>query len=61
MRVGKLLSVSYDTNTQKILNPTNGMLRTKMALADSVASTSGTIVSQDTDVSVSVSAVFEIK
>lgn len=61
MRVGKLLSVSYDTNTQESLNPTNGMLRTKMALADSVASTSGTIVSQDTDVSVSVSAVFEIK
>ena len=57
-----LISVSYGTNTSDSATPTNGLLRTKMVMASSVADTaSGTIVSRDTDVSVSVSAVFEIK
>lgn len=61
MRAGKLLSVSYGANTDGIAHPTNGLLRTKMVAASAMADASGTIVSRDTDVSVSVSAVFEIK
>ncbi len=61
VQVGKILSLSYNTNAQEVLNPTNGLLRTKIASADSVASASGTIVSRNSDVSVSVSATFEIK
>jgi uncharacterized protein YggE len=61
-RAGRLISVSYGTNTSDSATTTNGLLRTKMVMASSVADTaSGTIVSRDTDVSVSVSAVFEIK
>ena len=62
-RAGELISVSYNTNANDSVAPTNGLLRTKMVMAASVADTSatGTIVSRDTDVSVSVSAVFEIK
>ena len=56
--VGKLLSVSYDTNANDIARPENGLMRTKMS---AMVDTGGTIVSRDTDVSVSVSAVFEIK
>ncbi|MBQ1997673.1 MAG: SIMPL domain-containing protein [Alphaproteobacteria bacterium] len=62
-RAGELISVSYNTSANDSVTPTNGLLRTKMVMAASVADTSatGTIVSRDTDVSVSVSAVFEIK
>lgn len=61
-RAGRLISVSYGTNTSDSATPTNGLLRTKMVMASSVAdAAAGTIVSRDTDVSVSVSAVFEIK
>lgn len=61
-RAGRLISVSYGTNTSDSAMPTNGLLRTKMVMASSVAdAAAGTIVSRDTDVSVSVSAVFEIK
>lgn len=62
-RAGELISVSYNTSANDSVAPTNGLLRTKMVMAASVADTSatGTIVSRDTDVSVSVSAVFEIK
>ena len=59
--VGKLLSVSYGTNANDIARPENGLMRTKMAAASAMVDTGGTIVSRDTDVSVSVSAVFEIK
>ena len=59
--VGKLLSVSYGTNANDIARPENGLMRTKMVAASAVVDTGGTIVSRDTDVSVSVSAVFEIK
>ncbi len=64
-RVGKLLAVSYGTSN--VIQPrASNFLRAsaKMAMAevamDSVA-TGGAIVSKDTEVSVSVSAVFEIK
>jgi hypothetical protein len=61
-RAGRLISVSYGANASDSVTPTNGLLRTKMVMAASVADTAtGTIVSRDTDVSVSVSAVFEIK
>lgn len=59
MRAGRMLSVSYVSDTNDIAYPANGMLRTKMVAASAVAD--GAIVSRDTDVSVSVSAVFEIK
>lgn len=60
-RTGKMLSVSYGANSDSLAQPTNGLLRTKMVTAAAVVDTSGTIVSRDTDVSISVSAVFEIK
>lgn len=61
-RAGRLISVSYGTNASDSVAPVNGLLRTKMVMASSVADTAtGTIVSRDTDVSVTVSAVFEIK
>lgn len=59
-RAGELISVSYNTSANDSVTPTNGLLRTKMAIVTDSAVT-GTIVSRDTDVSVSVSAVFEIK
>ena len=61
-RAGRLISVSYGTNAPDSVVPINGLLRTKMVMASSVAdNAAGTIVSRDTDVSVVVSAVFEIK
>ena len=60
-RAGKLLSVSYGTGSDNVAQPVNGLLRTKMVATAAMVDTSGTIVSRDTDVSVSVSAVFEIK
>ena len=59
--VGKLLTVSYGTNANDIARPENGLMRTKMVATSAMVDTGGTIVSRDTDVSVSVSAVFEIK
>ena len=59
-RAGRLLSVSYGNSNQS--TPENGLLRTKMVTASAMADTAtGTIISKDTDVSVSVSATFEIK
>ncbi len=60
-RTGKLLSVSYGANSDNVAQPVNGLLRTKMVATATMGDASGTIVSRDTDVSVSVSAVFEIK
>ncbi|MDO4423925.1 MAG: SIMPL domain-containing protein [Pseudomonadota bacterium] len=62
MRVGKMLSVSYGTQMAESAVPTYGLMRTKMALNDAVAmDAAGTIVAKDAEVSVSVSAIFEIK
>ncbi len=58
---GKMLSVSYGTNTNNSEYPVPKLMRSNMILADSAADASGTIVAKDTDVSVSVSAIFEIK
>lgn len=61
-KAGKLLSVSYNTNADNIAQPTGDLMRTKLTSASvAMDSVAGTIVSRDTDVSVSVSAVFEIK
>ncbi len=61
-RAGKMLSVAYGTNTSSTTIPVN-LLRSKMVMTESASAfdTSGTIVATDTDVAVSVSAVFEIK
>ena len=63
-RAGKMLSVSYETiggNTtyQNIAPRVLGA--GKMAVAEMALDTGGSLVSKDTDVSVSVSAIFEIK
>lgn len=58
---GKLLSVSYGTTADDVVGPENGLMRTKMVATSAMVDAGGTIVSRDTDVSVSVSAVFEIK
>ena len=60
-KAGKLLSVSYGANSDSIAQPTNGLLRTKMVATAAMGDASGTIMSRDTDVFVSVHAVFEIK
>lgn len=60
-RAGRLISVSYNTNTDDSAVPTNGLLRTKMITASAADGAAGTIVTRDSDVTVSVSAVFEIK
>lgn len=62
-RAGKLLSVEYVPASGGVVRPTANFLRSaKMAVAeDAVAYSAGGIVSQDTEVSVTVSATFEIK
>lgn len=61
MRAGKLLSVSYGTDTMDSGVPAN-LMRTKLVTASAMdTAMGGTIVAKDTDVSVSVNAVFEIK
>ena len=58
---GKMLSVSYGTGTHNSEYPVPKLMRSNMILAESAADASGTIVAKDTDVSVSVNAIFEIK
>lgn len=61
-QVGKMLSVSYGTQTTDVAVPAYGLMRTKMNVAEAAAmDTAGTIVGKDAELSVSVSAVFEIK
>lgn len=62
-RAGKMLSVEYGASTSSVTRPTSNFLRSaKMAIAeDAVAYTGGGIVAQDTQVTVNVSAVFEIR
>jgi len=62
-RAGKMLAVEYGANTTSIVRPTANFLRSaKMAVTeDAVAYSGGGIVAQDTQVTVKVSAVFEIK
>lgn len=63
-RVGKMLSVAYGTQTSDVMHTTSsGLLRNAKATIESAAAfdAGGTIVARDTDVAVSVSAIFEIK
>ena len=61
-RAGKLLAVSYGTQTGDVARPTSGNLMRAAKLEVAAAmDAAGTIVSRDTDVSVNVSAVFEIR
>lgn len=56
---GKLLSVSYGTDTSYDMDLAYPTLR--MAKSTPAINTTGTIVSKDTDVTVTVNAIFEIK
>lgn len=62
-RAGKILSLEYGASAASVARPTANFLRSaKMAVAeDAVAYSAGGIVAQDTQVTVNVSAVFEIK
>ncbi|MDE5615713.1 MAG: SIMPL domain-containing protein, partial [Alphaproteobacteria bacterium] len=62
-RAGKMLAVEYGAQTASIARPTSNFLRSaKMAMTeDAVAYSGGGIVAQDTQITVNVSAVFEIK
>lgn len=63
-QAGKLVSVSYNANTTSSIQPrASNFLATsaKMAVADEAAFSAGSIVAKDTEVSVSVSATFDIK
>lgn len=62
-RAGKMLAVSYGTQTGDVVRPTSNLMRAMGAKleATAVMDAGGTIVSRDTDVSVGVSAIFEIR
>ncbi len=59
-RAGKMLAVSYGTKTDDVAYPTPGLMRSKIATTAAVDA-AGTIVARDTQIAVSVSAVFEIR
>ena len=60
-KAGKLLSISYGTNAMDAATPIN-LMRSKITAAAAMdTATAGSIVAKDTDVAVSISAVFEIK
>lgn len=60
-RAGKMLAVSYGTQTGDVVRPTSNLMRGAKLEAAAVMDATGTIVSRDTDVSVGVSAIFEIR
>ena len=62
-RAGKLLSVSYDNTSYNERPMANYRLMAakSVAMADEAIATGGSIVSKDTEITVSVSATFEIK
>ena len=60
-RVGKLLAVSYGQSDSHDVISTANFRVAKAALADTGNYTAGVIAGKDTDISVSVSATFEIK
>ncbi len=61
-RAGKMLAVSYGATQNDVVRPTANFLRSaKMAVTEDAAFSGGGIVSKDTELSVTVSAVFEIK
>ncbi|MBO7066680.1 MAG: SIMPL domain-containing protein [Alphaproteobacteria bacterium] len=61
-RAGRMLSVSYETsNNNTMYRNIAPLMMAKGAVAESAMDVGGSLVSKDTDVSVSVSATFEIK
>ena len=62
-RAGKMLSVSYETSggTSAVYKNVATRAMALGAVAESALDTGGSLVSRDTDVSVAVSAVFEIR
>lgn len=60
---GKMISVSYGASISPAPRPTANFLRSsaKVAMAEVAMDTAGSLVAKDSEVSVSVSAVFEIK
>jgi uncharacterized protein YggE len=59
--IGKLISATYGTASAAPIAPTNFLRSAKMEVMRDTAYADGGLVSKDTDVSVSVSAIFEIK
>lgn len=62
-RAGRMLSVAYNTSVASYERPVANFVRmsAKMESADAAIATGGSLVSKDTEVSLTVSAVFEIK
>lgn len=60
-RAGKMLAVSYGSQTGDMVHPASNLMRGAKLEAVAVMDAAGTIVSRDTDVSVGVSAVFELR
>ena len=60
-RAGKMLAVSYGTQTGDVVRPASNLMRGAKLEAAAVMDAAGTIISRDTDVSVGVSAIFEIR
>lgn len=61
MRAGKLLSVSYGNISGESVYPVSNLMRAKATMLDTSFDAGGTLVTSDTDVSVSITATFEIK
>ncbi|MBE6458039.1 MAG: DUF541 domain-containing protein [Alphaproteobacteria bacterium] len=60
-QAGKMISVAYGTNTSDAVMPISNLMRGKVMMATANDSAAGTIVAKDTEITVSVHAVFEIK
>lgn len=60
-RAGKMLAVSYGTQTDDVVRPASNLMRAAKLEVAATMDAAGTIVSRDTDVAVTVSAVFEIR
>jgi uncharacterized protein YggE len=60
-RAGKLLAVSYGTQSGDVVRPVSNLMRGAKLEVAAAMDAAGTIVGRDTDVSVGVSAVFEIR
>ena len=58
---GKMLAVSYGTQTGDVVRPASNLMRAAKLEVATAMDAAGTIVSRDTDVSVGVSAIFEIR
>jgi uncharacterized protein YggE len=60
-RAGKMLAVSYGTQSGDVVRPVSNLMRGAKLEVAAAMDAAGTIVGRDTDVSVGVSAVFEIR